>query len=281
MIKLAILGPGLLGGSIALAVRKRRPDTRIAIWARREAAVAEVREANLADTVSSDLEPIVKDADLIVFCMPIGAMAALAGKIAPMISPKALITDVGSVKATVVKALAPIFKNHGHFVGSHPMAGSEQAGLQAARADLFEGAVCIVTPEEDADHSTLEAVAGFWSELGCDVRFQSPDEHDEVIGLVSHLPHLLAATLVNLVCDQNHAALNFCGNGFRDTTRVASGPAGMWAEILLSNRAALSPQIHAMIEKLKEAASLLAENDERRMTQFLMEAKTQRDCLRK
>jgi prephenate dehydrogenase len=278
--KTAIIGPGLLGGSIALALRRKCPDARIAVWARREGAVEEVRAAGMADLVSTDLTEVVSDAGLVIFCVPIGAMAPLAEKIAPLLAPDTLVTDVGSVKASVVESLAPIFKNRGHFVGSHPMAGSEQTGLSAARAGLFDGAVCIVTPDASSNPAAVEAVGKFWELLGSRVSELSPVAHDEVIALVSHLPHLLAATIVNLVCSQNPNSLNFCGNGFRDTTRVASGSAEMWSEILQSNREPLKKSVVAMIGKLREVLELLDSGDETRMRQFLTEAKTERDRLK-
>ena len=145
--RLAIIGPGLLGGSIAMAAREKMPGARISIWARREEALVDVGKRGIADFASTDLKAVTADADMIVFCVPIGVMAPLAEKMATFVSKDALITDVGSVKAPVVESLAPIFAGRARFVGSHPMAGSEQTGIEAARADLFEGAVCILTPE--------------------------------------------------------------------------------------------------------------------------------------
>jgi prephenate dehydrogenase len=281
--KVAILGPGLLGGSIALAMRERLPGAQIAVWARREAAVAEVQTARIADIASTELEPVVRGANVSVLCVPIGSMTALAEKIAPLISPHALVTDVGSVKAPVVRALTPIFRERGKFIGSHPMAGSEQTGLSAARADLFENAVCILTPEPPTDSDALSRLRAFWELLGCHVRNLSPREHDDIIALVSHLPHLLAATLINTVHGENAAATAFCGNGFRDTTRVASGPPAMWAEILDQNREPLKKSVNAMIEKLREFVTLLDSgdsNDRRAVEQFLADAKTERDRLK-
>ena len=130
--KLAIIGPGLLGGSIALCLRKKNPRTQIAIWARSEEAIEKIRAAGIAEIASTDLKPVVEDANVIVLCVPVGAMTSLAEKIAPLISAPALVTDVGSVKAPVVEALGPLFQGRGKFVGSHPMAGSEQTGIEAA-----------------------------------------------------------------------------------------------------------------------------------------------------
>lgn len=277
--RLAIIGPGLLGGSIALAVRRQMPGARIAIWARRQEAVDEVLQKRIADLASTDLREVAADADLIVLCVPIGVMEPLAEKLASFVSPEALITDVGSVKGPVVESLGRIFAGRGRFVGSHPMAGSEQTGIDAADAKLFEGAVCIVTPDGTTRPEDAERTREFWAMLGGEPRLLSPGEHDEVIALVSHLPHLMAATLVNLVCAQNRDSLNFCGNGFRDTTRVASGSPGMWTEIFGGNREQLKKSVHAMIEKLQEVVRFI--DDDAKMEEYLIHAKTERDRLKK
>jgi len=276
MKSLAILGPGLLGGSIALAAR-RVGGWRVGLWARRAEAVAEIGARGIADAASTDLRSIVSGADLVILCVPIGAMPALARAIADAISAQTIVTDVGSVKASVVAELGAIFRARGRFVGSHPMAGSEQTGIAAARAELFEGAACIVTPDASSEAAAVAGVRAFWQSLGSRVLAVSPAEHDEIVALVSHLPHLLAATLVQTVLAENPRAFEFSGPGFRDTTRVAAGPPAMWAEILRTNRAAVRKSAEAMIEKLREIVTLL--DREPPMTEFLTQAKAQRDRL--
>ena len=277
MKTLAIIGPGLLGGSIALAAR-RAGGWRTALWARRAAAVAEIAALGIADAASTDLRGIVAGADLVVLCVPIGAMPALAREIADAISERTIVTDVGSVKASVVAELGAIFHGRGRFVGSHPMAGSEQTGIGAARAELFDGAACIITPDAATDAGALAEVRAFWQTLGARVLEVAPAAHDEIVALVSHLPHLLAATLVQTVLAENARAFEFCGPGFRDTTRVAAGPPAMWAEILRTNREAVRKSAEAMIEKLRGIITLLDQDEP--MTAFLTAAKTQRDRLR-
>jgi prephenate dehydrogenase len=277
--RLAIIGPGLLGGSMAMAVRSRQPATRISIWARRKEAVDEITARGIADVASTDLQQVVDGADMVVFCVPIGAMAPIAEQIAPMLSMDALVTDVGSVKEPVVESLSRIFKGRARFVGSHPMAGSEQTGIEAAQACLFEGAVCIITPGGDSDPADVEAVKRFWELIGGVARVLDPAAHDEMVALVSHLPHIAAAALVNLVCAQNANALNFCGPGFRDTTRVASGSPGMWTEILGGNRVQVKKSLEVMIDQLREVVSMM--DDDAKMQRFLAEAKERRDSLKK
>ncbi len=277
MMNLAILGPGLLGGSIALAARARGGH-HVAMWGRRPEVLEQVAARGVADRASMDLREIVSDAAIVVLCVPIGAMPALARQIADAVPANAIVTDVGSVKAGVCTELRAIFRERGHFVGSHPMAGSDQTGIEFARADLFEGAVSIITPDQSSDAEAVAAVEHFWQALGSRVLQVSPAEHDRLVALVSHLPHVLAAALVNAIGDTNPRAFDFAGPGFRDTTRVASGPPEMWTEILRTNREPIREAIEALIEKLREIATLL--DRDRPMTDFLTQAKAQRDRLR-
>jgi prephenate dehydrogenase len=279
MTNLAIIGPGLLGGSLALSAR-RLGRFRVKLWARRSEAAVHLNSLNIADHVSTDLAEVCADAQIVVFCVPVGAMLSLAVQIAKLLPKGALVTDVGSVKAQVVRELSGVFGTDAHFVGSHPMAGSEQSGVHAARADLFEGAVCIVTPEQQSAPEAVLAVRSFWEEIGCTVRMLSPADHDEVVALISHLPHLAAATLVNTVSSQNARAMAFAGPGFRDTTRVAAGPPEMWTEIMAANRDPLRKSAEAMIEKLREFITLLDRDHpdrDSRINNFLTEAKVHRD----
>ncbi|XHR28217.1 MAG: prephenate dehydrogenase [Chthoniobacteraceae bacterium] len=279
MNHLAILGPGLLGGSLALAVRARAPRCRVTVWARREAAAEEALQAGICDAASTELSQVLKGADTVVFCVPIGAMEGLAQQAAPLIEPGALVTDVGSVKAPVVEALAPIFEKagRGRFIGSHPMAGSEQAGLAAASADLFQDTVALLTPHPGIAPGAQEQAAALWSLVGCHIRTLPPGEHDAAIGLVSHLPHLIAASLVDFVCAQNRDAIDYCGNGLRDTTRIASGLPEMWTEILATNRAVLGAQLDAFIARLQEISRDIAGGNDAKLKEFLTNAKVGRD----
>lgn len=278
--RIAIVGPGLLGGSIALALRGR-PGVSTAIWARRPEVVEELKAIAVAGYAATNLARVVRDADLIVLCTPVGAMPALAREIAAAAKSDAIVTDVGSVKGALVTELGAIFRGKMRFVGSHPMAGSDQTGLRAARADLFRGTVCIVTPEADSDAAAVARVTAFWESLGCTVRPLAPAAHDEAVAFISHFPHLLAATLVNVVGEKNPDAFALCGPGFRDTTRVSAGAPEMWAEILATNAPAVCTAIDATIAKLGEIANILARDPaDPAIRDFLTQAKTRRDALR-
>jgi prephenate dehydrogenase len=271
----AILGPGLLGGSIAMALRHLHPGSNVRIWGRRKEAVDFIGKNEIAAVASTDLAEVVGGADLVILCVPVGAMGELASRLREHLAPGAIVTDVGSVKLPVLETIGPILGNR--FVGSHPMAGSEKFGIGAARADLFRGAVSIVTPTAASCPEAVGRVRAFWEGLGSEVRELSPEEHDRTVALVSHLPHLIAAALVDFVCLENRDALNFCGAGFRDTTRVAAGPAKMWTEILLENREAMRAALRSFGRHLAAVEPHFDDPDA--LDAFLSRAAEQRDSV--
>ena len=271
--KLTILGPGLLGGSIGLTARHRKVAGKVAIWGRRQEAVDEAYKLGAADEAITDLRRAVADAELVVLAVPIGVMPGLANQI----PPECVVTDVGSVKYNLVNQLTHILPK---FVGSHPMAGSEQAGIEAARRELFDNAVCIVTPREDTDKAALNLVYEFWKGLGCQVRTLAPQEHDEIVARISHLPHLVAAAVVNVVCSDGAHPLNFVGPGFKDFTRIASGPSEMWTEIAVENRQEIARGLDHLIEELGKLRTALENADAIELRTMLKRAKHYRDELR-
>lgn len=277
---LTILGPGLLGGSIGLAARHRRVARQVVIWARRLEAAEQAVAEGAADRVARDLPHAVEEADLVVLAVPIGAMLGLVEQFKPGLPAQAVVTDVGSVKYPVVNALTHALAGRAHFVGSHPMAGSEQAGFDAARRDLLDNAVCIVTPRPDTDPAALRRVYDFWRALGCRVASLSPEQHDEVVARVSHLPHMVAAALVNVVCRDGGQALRYSGPGFRDTTRVAAGPADMWTEICVQNKEEIGRALDELIEELGKLRAAIHNADAIELRAMLKRAKHYRDELR-
>ncbi len=275
--KLAVFGPGLLGGSICLAAREKRISKKTAVWARRADSAAEILRMGAADEAGTDPGMMVAGADLVVLCTPIGVMSELSNRFLADLAETAIVTDVGSVKGPVVTALEAIFTERGKFVGSHPMAGSEQAGLEAATSSLFEGSTCILTPTDKTDPTALQKVGQFWMACGSVLRELSPLEHDRIIGSLSHLPHAVAAALAcaaSEVCDQ---PADFCGNGLLDSTRIAGGPPGMWTEIFLNNREVLLESIKRMEAQLQRLKQGLSNSDAAAIEQFLSQAKTDRD----
>jgi len=278
--KLSILGPGLLGGSIGLAARQRKVAKRVSIWARRPDAADQAYQLGAADEATQDLAKVVADAELIILATPIGAMRGLVDQILPHLTTGCVVTDVGSVKYPIVTALSDALAGKARFVGSHPMAGSEQSGIEAARRDLFDNAVCIVTPREDTDKAALQLVYDFWKAIGCTVKTLEPLEHDEIVARISHLPHLVAATVVNVVCSDGSHPLNFVGPGFKDFTRIAGGPFEMWTEICLENRDEIGRALDSLIEDLGKVRAAVQNGDAVELRTMLKRAKHFRDELR-
>ena len=278
--KITIVGVGLLGGSLGLAIKKRRLAKEVSGFVRRAASVAECKKARAVDSCTRNLREAVMDADLIVLCTPLAQMRALLKEMLPAIKRGAIITDVGSVKATVVKELEPLAAKAGaHFIGSHPMAGAEKTGVAAARADLFVNAVCVVTPTRKSHSAALRKTEQFWKTVGGRMLRLAPDLHDELVSRSSHLPHIAAATLANLILDPSHPKSQplLCANGFRDTTRIASGSPEMWRDIALANRKNLSRVLGVFIEDLEEFQHALDNGDIKAIEEFFQKAKERRD----
>ena len=276
--RVAIVGPGLIGGSIALSLRAKSPETKISVWGRRPEQLAEILKREIADSVDTDPAAAVRNADLIVLCTPVGSMKELVQAMLPGLSPSVPVTDAGSVKAGVVAQLEPILG--GRFIGAHPMAGSERSGLEAAQAHLFDGAPCLITPTSESDQAALSLVAGFWKKLGCTVTTMDPSEHDRLVARISHLPHALAFALVNLIVDTlPPEAQQLAGGSFRDATRVAASDPSLWTGILTENRTEVAAALREMSKLLKSMATALGDENPDSLLDFLKRAKDHRDSL--
>jgi prephenate dehydrogenase len=278
--KITIIGVGLLGGSIGLAVKRRKLACQTAGFVRRAASVKDCAKAGAVDFATTDLPAAVWEADLVILCSPLGQMRLLAERMLPAVKPGAIVTDVGSVKAGVVRELEPLMARAGaHFVGSHPVAGAEKTGVNAARADLFANTVCVVTPTNKTNRGALKAVKQFWTAVGSRVLELTPAAHDALVGRSSHLPHVVAATLANLILNPAQPKLQavLCANGFRDTTRIASGSPEMWRDIALANRKNLGRSVDAFVAELKNFQRALAKADAKAVAGFFETAKQRRD----
>jgi len=278
--KITVVGVGLLGGSIGLAVKRRKLARQIAGFVRRAASLKDCEKAGAVNFATTDLPAAVWEADLVILCAPLGQMRPLAERMLPALKPGAVVTDVGSVKASVVSELESLIARSGaHFVGSHPMAGAEKTGVNAARADLFVNAVCVVTPTKKTNRAALKKVERFWKALGSQVLELNPATHDALVSRSSHLPHVMAATLANLVLNPAQPRLQaaLCANGFRDTTRIASGSPEMWRDIALANRRNLAKSLDAFVAELKKFQRGLRKGEAQAMAAFFETAKQRRD----
>ena len=274
--RISVLGGGLLGGSIALALGQEK---RVALWFRKPGAVDSALALGLTHA-TSDLAEAVSGAELLILAVPVGAMPDLLEKaIQAGLPADCLITDVGSVKQTPHQSLAKILAKSGNpFIGSHPMAGSEQNGLAAAREGLFQNAACLLTNDSEASEGLCAALGDFWKSLGCRTSWLSAADHDSLVARISHLPHITAAATAKISL-KDPSMGEFGGGGLRDTTRVASGNPTMWAEILSENRDAVIPALHETIAELREILASLESPDQELVHRWLSTAKELRDTL--
>jgi prephenate dehydrogenase len=279
--KITIIGVGLLGGSIGLAARRRRLAREVAGFVRRPASLADCEKTGAVDYATTDLLAAVSNADLVILCTPLSQMRPRVLEMLPALKRGAIVTDVGSVKTSVVRELESLVAKAGaHFVGSHPMAGAEKTGVLAARADLFENAVCVVTPAKKSNAVAVREVEAFWKSLGARTLRLAPEQHDALVSRSSHLPHIAAAALASYILDPKHPQPQsaLCASGFRDTTRIASGSPEMWRDIALANRDHLRAALDDFVRELQQVQALLRSADSGRVASFLETAKQRRDA---
>jgi prephenate dehydrogenase len=278
--KITIVGVGLLGGSTGLAVRRRKLAREVAGFVRRAASLKDCEKAGAVDFATTDLLAAVSNSDLVILCTPLAQMRPLAEQFLSALKRGAIVTDVGSVKAGVVRELESLIAKSGaHFVGSHPMAGAEKTGVAAARENLFENAVCVLTPTKKSNAAAVRKLEQFWKLLGARVLKLPPEQHDLFASRASHLPHVIAAVLANLVLNPASPKMQsqLCATGFRDTTRIASGSPEMWRDIALANRKNLAKSLDTFISELQKFQRTLKSADAKAVSKFFETAKWRRD----
>ena len=273
-----IVGPGLVGGSLGQALRAKGLARLVVGVGRRQVSLDRALERGAIDEATLDLEGAVVGADLVVLATGVGLIPRQAEAVLSRVAEGAILTDVGSVKAAICRSVEEALRRAGvaaHFVGGHPLAGSEQRGVEAAREDLFRDACCILTPTEDTNRDALARVRGLWEAVGARVVELAPERHDELLAQISHLPHVAASCLVNNASDE---ALAFAATGFLDTTRVASGDPDLWRDICLANGEALARAARSCADALREFAAALEAQDEKAVHGLLDRAKERRDA---
>jgi prephenate dehydrogenase len=279
--KVAIVGMGLLGGSLGRALREFRVASCVAGYARRQATLEECRQVGAADLASTDLAEVVNDAEVVVLCTPIGQMGELASQCIPLLRDGTLLTDVGSAKASVVAAIEPLVEGTGvTFVGGHPMAGSEQTGVLASKPDLYVHARCVLTPTPRSPAPSVARLHALWQSVGGRTVEMTPGNHDDWVARASHLPQVLASVLAHHVLDPAHPAgvRDLCATGFKDTSRLASGSPEMWRDIALSNSDAIRAAIESWRAELTRFEAALARKDAGAVDQFLRESRDRREA---
>jgi prephenate dehydrogenase len=272
----AIVGVGLIGGSIGLALRKRSLAERVVGIARRQETLRTARRVGAVTNTSIDLAKGVAGADLVVVCTPVGSIVEHVRLAAENCAEGALITDAGSTKRTIVESLDGGLPRGCRFLGSHPVAGSEKTGPGHAHADLFEGRVAILTPTRNTRAEDFDLLEDFWSSLGSMVIQMSAEEHDEALALTSHLPHAVAAVLATLVPEKY---FRLTGSGFLDTTRIAAGDPPLWGQIFQQNRDNLLTLLDQFMGQLRQLSAAIRDEDILTLQTILAKAKTNRDAL--
>ena len=241
--KVALIGVGLIGSSMAHAMRRAGVAGHIAGYSKRPETLERARAVGFAHSLHSDLAPCVKDADLVVLATPVGTFGALAEEASPHLAQGSILTDVGSVKSAVIRDVGPFVPDGVHFIPAHPIAGTEQSGPEAGFAELFDGRWCILTPPPGANAEAVARLKSYWQALGSNVEVMDARRHDLVLAITSHVPHLIAYNIVGTADDletvTENEVIKFSAGGFRDFTRIAASDPTMWRDVFLNNREAV------------------------------------------
>jgi cyclohexadieny/prephenate dehydrogenase len=278
--QLTILAPGLLGGSVARAAHARSMAKRIVIWARRPETRLDIAAHAWCTSAPDTPEEAVKGADMVVIAAPVDRIIPLLRQVAPSLKDGAVVCDVGSVKGDIARLGHDAMSGKAHFVGAHPMAGSEKTGWEHAKPDLFEGRTCFVTPVAATAPEALEKAVRFWRDVGCEVVTVEADKHDEIVAHISHLPQVLATSLSAFLSTRDPAWRNFAGGGLRDTTRIAGSDPKLWRTILEENRDEVLRALRDFQDDLQGMQAALANRDFVEVTARLERGKAYRDRFR-
>lgn len=271
--KVAIVGVGLIGGSIALAIKKKKIAQEVIGVSRHKKTLLLAKKIGAIDRGSQDLN-IIKDADLIILATPVETIINLALRLRKVVSPDAIVTDVGSTKQQIVSKLDRIFPK---YVGSHPLAGSEKRGVVNADVGIFKDSLCILTPTRITNKVAKAKIEILWDRLGVRLVTLTAQEHDKILSLVSHLPHIVSFSLIGTVPNKY---LKFASSGLKDTTRIAGSDSRLWADIFLSNQKNIIKSIELLQENLSRLKSAIKEKDKKRLFNILQVAKGKREILK-
>lgn len=273
---IAIVGVGLIGGSMGMAARKNRMAGRVVGIGRSEPKLMRAKILGAIDDYSLDLENGAADADLVVICTPVRTVVPILERMASKLKKGAVVTDVGSTKREIVQQASKIVPPGRSFVGGHPMTGSEQAGVEHARAGLFVGSTYVVTPSDSTDVTALGKVTAFAEALGARVEVMTPEEHDQVVAVISHLPHAISAALLHLAEQSQRKtgkAFRLAAGSFRDLTRVSDSPPEIWSDICSTNAQPLAESVKCLCQELQKLTDALAAEDEDAVREFFEEAR--------
>lgn len=278
--QITILGPGLLGASIAMAVKQAQPSTLIHTWSRRAETRKKSQTADWCDQVFPTASAAVTGSELVIICTPVATIVPLLEAILDHLQPQACVTDVGSTKAEICQAAHKLFAGRtAYFIGSHPMAGSALSGMEHAAASLLQAAYCLITPQADTPAEQVERLVAFWRQLQMQPHLLSASEHDRIVAHISHLPHFLASSLAWQLAQKPNSWAQYCGGGLRDSTRIASGDPTLWQQIFQQNKGEILEAVEGLERSIADFKHALDSDDLSALFQRLQQAKNYRDQL--
>jgi len=278
MNRICIIGVGLIGGSFAAGLKQSNQVHTIVGYGRNEANLIKAQELMVIDEYSLDISEALKDVDLVLIATPVNSFKAILEMIKPYITDQVIVTDVGSTKASVINIAKQVF---GHmpknFIPAHPIAGKEQSGVEAAQADLFNNKRVIITPEDNSNALSVSVVSALWQSVGAKVEVMDADKHDDLLAMTSHLPHMLAFSLMDYLMSSNPDACHYAAGGFKDFSRIASSDAVMWRDICINNPDQIIKHIEGYQESLSSIAHLIKNNQPEELEKLFSDAKSARD----
>jgi len=272
----SIIGVGLIGGALSLALKEKALVNKIIGYGRNEQRLKLALKRGIIDEIATSLKD-TSVADLVVLATPLGVFEKIVSELAEFLKKGTVVIDVGSVKEWVVERIEQILPAGVHFVGTHPIAGSDKTGFEHARKDLFEGSKVIITPTEKTDSSALEKISNLWKELGADVEFMSAKEHDRVYAIMSHLPHLISFCMVNAVAEIDKKLITYAGSGFKSFTRIAKSSPELWGDIFILNSENILGYLSIFCDKVEEIRRLIKERNLDELKKCIERAKNLRE----
>jgi prephenate dehydrogenase len=278
MNRICIIGVGLIGGSFAAGLKQSNQVNTIVGYGRNKANLIKAQELMVIDEYSLDISEALKDVDLVLIATPVNSFKAILEMIKPYITEQVIVTDVGSTKASVINIAKQVF---GHmpknFIPAHPIAGKEQSGVEAAQADLFNNKRVIITPEDNSNALSVSVVSALWQSVGAKVEVMDADKHDDLLAMTSHLPHMLAFSLMDYLMSSNPDACHYAAGGFKDFSRIASSDAVMWRDICINNPDQIIKHIEGYQDSLSSIAHLIKNNQPEELEKLFSDAKSARD----
>ena len=276
--KITIIGVGLIGGSLAKAIKENNLAKVVFGFGRDLNRLEEAQKANVIDQFSTNLKDAINDSDIVIIATPVGSFKEILSEIKPFLTSKIVISDVGSTKTNIASIVSQTLGDYSnYFIPAHPIAGKEKSGFEASESNLFNNRKVIITPLETSSPDSINLIQKMWEGTGADVDFMSPESHDELLGMTSHLPHMLAFSLVNYLISKNPSASIYAAGGFKDFSRIASGDAVMWRDICIQNKDQIISHIKGYQKTLNSLVDAIENENSDELDLLFTSAKKTRD----